>query len=164
MRTGRQIAGTAHRYRQIMIPVAERLGSLWSKPRPEQGYGDAAYENVNFKLPPRYCRGIGATARQTRCSACLTARKARRRHAPGRADGAMGYVDQSPDTLDPTRCLGRIWAAPTFWIGKTDEFRAMSALSPSRAATSRRRWATFGRETQPVHLARCSSQAPTSFC
>src|ERR1700744_757588 len=99
-----QRAGTA----QIMIPIAERLGSVVVEAENlAKGFGDRLlYENVNFKLPPGGIVGvIGPNgAGKTTLFRMLTGQE--------RPDSGilrvgptvqMGYVDQSRDPLDPNK-------------------------------------------------------------
>src|SRR6202167_1918586 len=101
-----QRAGTA----QIMIPVAERLGSVVVEAEGlSKGYGDRLlYENVNFKLPPGGIVGvIGANgAGKTTLFRMLTGQE--KPDAGTLKVGPtvqIGYVDQSRDALDPNKTV-----------------------------------------------------------
>jgi ATP-binding cassette ChvD family protein len=95
---------------QIMIPVAERLGSVVVEAEGlAKGYGDRLlYENVNFKLPPGGIVGvIGANgAGKTTLFRMLTGQEkpdsGTLRVGP---TVQMGYVDQSRDALDPNKTV-----------------------------------------------------------
>src|SRR5580693_4310647 len=93
---------------QIMIPVAERLGSLVVEAEGlTKGYGDRLlYEGVNFKLPPGGIVGvIGPNgAGKTTLFRMLTGQE--KPDAGTLKVGPtvqMGYVDQSRDTLNPKK-------------------------------------------------------------
>ena len=113
------------------------------------------YENVNFKLPAgRHCRVIGPNgAGKTTCLAHVD--------RPGKADAGtlkvgstvqLGYVDSRATRLiGQDRLSGNFRRAPTSsQFGKTKiNARAYCGHLPSKAATSRRRSASFPRRTQP---------------
>jgi len=123
-----QRGGTA----QIVIPVAERLGSVVVEAEGlAKAYGDRLlYENVNFKLPPGGIVGvIGPNgAGKTTLFRMLTGQE--------KADAGtlrigptvrMGYVDQSRDALD---------ARKTVWeeiSGGLDILELGKRTMPSRA-------------------------------
>src|ERR1700742_5029180 len=101
-----QRSGTA----QIMIPVAERLGSVVVEAEGlTKGYGDRLlYEGVNFKLPAGGIVGvIGANgAGKTTLFRMLTGQE--KPDAGTLKIGStvqLGYVDQSRDALDPNKTV-----------------------------------------------------------
>jgi ATP-binding cassette ChvD family protein len=95
---------------QIIIPVAERLGSVVIEAEGlAKGYGDRLlYENVNFKLPPGGIVGvIGPNgAGKTTLFRMLTGQE--KPDAGTLKIGPtvqLGYVDQSRDALDPNKTV-----------------------------------------------------------
>jgi ATP-binding cassette ChvD family protein len=95
---------------QIIIPVAERLGSLVIEAEGlAKGYGDRLlYENVNFNLPPGGIVGvIGPNgAGKTTLFRMLTGQE--KPDAGTLRVGEtvqLGYVDQSRDALDPNKTV-----------------------------------------------------------
>jgi len=93
---------------QIIIPIAERLGSVVVEAEGlAKGYGDRLlYENVNFNLPPGGIVGvIGPNgAGKTTLFRMLTGQE--KPDAGTLTVGPtvqMGYVDQSRDALDPKK-------------------------------------------------------------
>ena len=117
-----QRQGTA----QIMIPVAERLGSLVVEAEGlAKGYGDRLlYEGVNFKLPPGGIVGvIGPNgAGKTTLFRMLTGQE--KPDAGTLKVGPtvhMGYVDQSRDALNPNKNVWEEISGGTDFIefGKT---------------------------------------------
>ena len=101
-----QRGGTA----QIIIPVAERLGSLVVEAEElAKGYDDRLlFENVNFNLPPGGIVGvIGPNgAGKTTLFRLLTGQE--KPDAGTLRIGStvkMGYVDQSRDALDPNKTV-----------------------------------------------------------
>ena len=101
-----QRGGTA----QIIIPVAERLGSLVVEAEElSKGYDDRLlFENVNFSLPPGGIVGvIGPNgAGKTTLFRLLTGQE--KPDAGTLRIGStvkMGYVDQSRDALDPNKTV-----------------------------------------------------------
>ncbi|MBS0469771.1 MAG: energy-dependent translational throttle protein EttA [Proteobacteria bacterium] len=95
---------------QIIIPVAERLGSVVIEAEGlAKGYGDRLlYENVNFKLPPGGIVGvIGPNgAGKTTLFRMLTGQE--KPDAGTLRVGPtvqLGYVDQSRDALDPNKTV-----------------------------------------------------------
>jgi ATP-binding cassette ChvD family protein len=94
----------------IMIPVAERLGSVVVEAEGlAKGYGDRLlYENVSFKLPPGGIVGvIGANgAGKTTLFRMLTGQEKPDAGELRVGDTVqMGYVDQSRDALDPNKTV-----------------------------------------------------------
>src|SRR6476659_8920954 len=94
----------------IMIPVAERLGSLVVEAeRLAKAYGDRLlYENVSFNLPPGGIVGvIGANgAGKTTLFRMLTGQEKPDSGVLRVGDTVqMGYVDQSRDALDPNKTV-----------------------------------------------------------
>ena len=142
-----QRGGTA----QIVIPVAERLGSVVVEAEGlAKGYGDRLlYENVNFKLPPGGIVGvIGPNgAGKTTLFRMLTGQEkpdaGELRVGP---TVQMGYVDQSRDSLDPKKTVWEeISGGARHPRARQDApcpHAPMSAPSTSRAATSRKRSAS----------------------
>jgi ATP-binding cassette ChvD family protein len=95
---------------QIIIPVAERLGSLVIEAEGlSKGYGDRLlYENVNFTLPPGGIVGvIGANgAGKTTLFRMLTGQETPDAGTLRVGDTVqLGYVDQSRDALDPNKTV-----------------------------------------------------------
>jgi ATP-binding cassette ChvD family protein len=95
---------------QIIIPVAERLGSVVIEAEGlAKGYGDRLlYENVNFNLPPGGIVGvIGPNgAGKTTLFRMLTGQE--KPDAGTLKVGPtvqLGYVDQSRDALDPNKTV-----------------------------------------------------------
>jgi ATP-binding cassette ChvD family protein len=95
---------------QIIIPVAERLGSVVIEAEGlAKGYGDRLlYENVNFNLPPGGIVGvIGPNgAGKTTLFRMLTGQE--KPDAGTLKIGPtvqLGYVDQSRDALDPNKTV-----------------------------------------------------------
>jgi ATP-binding cassette ChvD family protein len=95
---------------QIIIPVAERLGSVVIEAEGlAKGYGDRLlYENVNFNLPPGGIVGvIGPNgAGKTTLFKMLTGQE--KPDAGTLKIGPtvqLGYVDQSRDALDPNKTV-----------------------------------------------------------
>ncbi|HSM96391.1 MAG TPA: energy-dependent translational throttle protein EttA [Rhizomicrobium sp.] len=95
---------------QIIIPVAERLGSVVIEAEGlAKGYGDRLlYEDVNFKLPPGGIVGvIGPNgAGKTTLFRMLTGQE--KPDAGTLKIGPtvqLGYVDQSRDALDPNKTV-----------------------------------------------------------
>src|ERR1700742_4931708 len=95
---------------QIMIPIAERLGSVVVEAEGlAKGYGDRLlYENVNFSLPPGGIVGvIGPNgAGKTTLFRMLTGQE--KPDAGTLKVGStvqLGYVDQSRDALDPNKTV-----------------------------------------------------------
>src|SRR5512142_191366 len=95
---------------QIIIPVAERLGSVVIEAEGlAKGYGDRLlYENVNFNLPPGGIVGvIGPNgAGKTTLFRMLTGQE--KPDAGTLRIGPtvqLGYVDQSRDALDPNKTV-----------------------------------------------------------
>jgi ATP-binding cassette ChvD family protein len=95
---------------QIIIPVAERLGSLVVEAEEiSKGYDDRLlFENVNFNLPPGGIVGvIGPNgAGKTTLFRMLTGQE--KPDSGTLRIGStvkMGYVDQSRDTLDPEKTV-----------------------------------------------------------
>ena len=94
----------------IMIPVAERLGSLVVEAEGlAKGYGDRLlYEGLNFTLPPGGIVGvIGANgAGKTTLFRMLTGQETPDAGTLRVGDTVqMGYVDQSRDALDPNKTV-----------------------------------------------------------
>jgi ATP-binding cassette ChvD family protein len=95
---------------QIVIPVAERLGSLVIEAEGlAKAYGDRLlYENVNFNLPPGGIVGvIGPNgAGKTTLFRMLTGQEKPDAGALRVGDTVqLGYVDQSRDALDPNKTV-----------------------------------------------------------
>ncbi|MBL6938399.1 MAG: energy-dependent translational throttle protein EttA [Alphaproteobacteria bacterium] len=95
---------------QIIIPVAERLGSVVIEAEGlAKGYGDRLlYENVNFKLPPGGIVGvIGPNgAGKTTLFRMLTGQEQPDAGTLRVGDTVqLGYVDQSRDALDPNKTV-----------------------------------------------------------
>src|SRR5476651_2659376 len=126
-----QRGGTA----QIVIPVAERLGSVVVEAEGlAKAYGDRLlYENVNFTLPPGGIVGvIGPNgAGKTTLFRMLTGQE--KPDAGELTIGPtvhMGYVDQSRDTLDPKK---NVWEEIS---GGLDIIKVGDREIPSRAYVS----------------------------
>ncbi|MEI9887176.1 MAG: energy-dependent translational throttle protein EttA [Rhizomicrobium sp.] len=123
-----QRGGTA----QIVIPVAERLGSVVIEAENlAKGYGDRLlYENVNFSLPPGGIVGvIGPNgAGKTTLFRMLTGLEkpdaGELRVGP---TVQIGYVDQSRDALDPKK---NVWEEIS---GGLDVLELGKRTMPSRA-------------------------------
>src|ERR1700710_624410 len=117
---------------QIVIPVAERLGSVVIEAENlAKGYGDRLlYENVNFSLPPGGIVGvIGPNgAGKTTLFRMLTGLEkpdaGELRVGP---TVQMGYVDQSRDALDPKK---NVWEEIS---GGLDILELGKRTMPSRA-------------------------------
>jgi ATP-binding cassette ChvD family protein len=117
---------------QIVIPVAERLGSLVIEAENlAKGYGDRLlYENVNFSLPPGGIVGvIGPNgAGKTTLFRMLTGLEkpdvGELRVGP---TVQIGYVDQSRDALDPKK---NVWEEIS---GGLDILELGKRTMPSRA-------------------------------
>jgi ATP-binding cassette ChvD family protein len=95
---------------QIIIPVAERLGSVVIEAEDlAKGYGDRLlYEHVNFKLPPGGIVGvIGPNgAGKTTLFRMLTGQEKPDAGTLRIGDTVhLGYVDQSRDALDPGKTV-----------------------------------------------------------
>jgi energy-dependent translational throttle protein EttA len=93
---------------QILIPIAERLGSVVVEAEGlSKAYGDRLlFENMNFKLPPGGIVGvIGANgAGKTTLFRMLTGQEKPDSGALRIGDTVqIGYVDQSRDDLDPDK-------------------------------------------------------------
>ena len=157
-----------------MIPVAERLGDVVIEAENlAKGYGDRLlYENVNFKLPPGGIVGvIGPNgAGKTTLFRMLTGQE--KPDAGTLKVGStvqMGYVDQSRDALDPNKTVYEEISGGTDIIefGKTKiNARAYCRrISPSRAATSRRRSASYPAASATACIwPRCCGRAPICCC
>jgi sulfate-transporting ATPase len=101
-----QRGGTA----QIVIPVAERLGSMVVEAEGlTKAYGDRLlFENVNFNLPPGGIVGvIGANgAGKTTLFRIITGQEKPDAGSLRVGDTVqLGYVDQSRDSLDPKKTV-----------------------------------------------------------
>src|SRR5476649_257047 len=154
-----QRSGTA----QIMIPVAERLGSLVVEAEGlTKGYGDRLlYENVNFKLPPGGIVGvIGPNgAGKTTLFRMLTGQE--------KPDAGilkigptvqLGYVDQSRDALDPNKPVWQEISGGTDIIefGKTKmNSRAYTGAFAFKGGDQQKKVGQLsGGERNRVHLAK----------
>src|ERR1700744_5820443 len=154
-----QRAGTA----QIMIPVAERLGSVVVEAENlAKGFGDRLlYENVNFKLPPGGIVGvIGPNgAGKTTLFRMLTGQE--KPDAGTLKVGPtvqIGYVDQSRDALDPNKTVWQEISGGTDFIefGKTKiNSRAYTGAFAFKGGDQQKKVGQLsGGERNRVHLAK----------